>query len=621
MQQLFLNAVNLHQSGQFLQAESLYRQVLAKFPRHPDVLNALGMLYQHTGRFSESCHFLEKAIQFRQDAPHLYVNLAESCRLSGDTKTAIKWGEKALKLNGRNADAEFVLGSAFHDAGRIDRAVECYRNALKNRPDFPEAHNSLGSALEETGYSEDAKLHFKKALQLAPQFAAAHLNLARLHKKLGDFPEAQEHYKLAIACGDVSISTRLSIAELWVEMQEYGRAEPYYAEVIRTDSTNVQALNGLGLCAMLRGERQEAEVYFEQALSIDPSFIASLVNLSHNRKFSSAEDPVITRIQLCLADAATDVEARAGLHYALGKALDDCASYDQAFLSYAEGAKLTHQQVGKSISEYQVEFAKIKEIYTPELLSRVKQMGGNSSGLPVFVVGMPRSGTSLTEQIIASHPNAVGVGELMLMSNIEHRLSQRLDMPYPDCLTALTLEEIENQSSWYLAGLKHFSNEVECHRIVDKMPHNFLRLGLISILFPNAKIIHCRRDAMDNCLSIFFQKFVGNGHKYSYELTTLGQYYRLYEDLMAYWREALPAQILDIDYEATTADPEAISRKLIEFVGLEWDDACLTPHKLERTVKTASQWQVRQPIYKTSVQRWRHYEKHLGPLKVALGLE
>lgn len=620
MQQMFLNAVSLHQAGQFAQAESLYRLVLQRFPRHPDVLNAMGMLYQHTGRFSEACHFLEMAIQYKKDAHHIYVNLAESYRLSGDTKAAIKWGERALKLGLRNADAGFVLGSAYHDDGSLTRAIECYRNALKIRPDFPEAHNSLGAALEETGHLEDAAKHFKCALELAPQFAAAHLNFAKLQKKLGNFPEAQEHYKLAIACGDGSISTRLSIAELWVEMQEYGRAEPYFVEAAKIDNKNVQALNGLGLCAMLQGGRQKAEGFFEQALSIDPSFPPSLINLSHNRKFLNAEDPVITRIESCLADPATGEDDRAGLHYALGKALDDCASYDEAFSNYAAGARLTHQKVGKSISDYQAEFSKITQAYSPELLSRWKHQG-HPSTLPVFVVGMPRSGTSLTEQIIASHPEVVGVGELMLMSNIEHSLTQRLALPYPDCVSALTPQEIEFQSLWYLSGLNHFSNGIGSRRIVDKMPHNFLRLGLISILFPSAKIIHCRRDAMDNCLSIFFQKFVGNGHRYSYDLATLGQYYRLYEDLMAHWREVLPIQILDVDYEATTDDPETISRRLIEFVGLEWNDACLAPHKLDRTVKTASQWQVRQPIYKTSVQRWKHYEKYLEPLKEALCLE
>jgi hypothetical protein len=251
--------------------------------------------------------------------------------------------------------------------------------------------------------------------------------------------------------------------------------------------------------------------------------------------------------------------------------------------------------------------------FTPAFFAERRGVFGSPSDVPVFIVGMQRSGTTLTEQIAASHPQVYGAGEL------EHirRIAGMIKIGRPES----TVRQLTSADSLALAG--DYLRKVreiggDALRIVDKMPHNFQYLGLIAILFPKARIIHCTRDPMDNCVSCFTQSFTGH-HGYNTDLRQLGLYYREYRRLMDHWRRVLPIPMLEIDYEEMVADQETQSRRLIDFLGLDWDPACLNFHETDRSVQTASRWQVRQPIYKTSVKRWKDYEKHLGPLKKALG--
>ena len=240
------------------------------------------------------------------------------------------------------------------------------------------------------------------------------------------------------------------------------------------------------------------------------------------------------------------------------------------------------------------------------------------SNLPIFIVGMPRSGTTLTEQIIASHPAVYGAGELEAISRISQELSKDHEDTggYPECMLHFQNQEIEKLANGYLSNLRALAGDVL--HVTDKMPHNFLHLGLIAILFPGARVVNCKRHPLDTCLSIYTQKFT-NVHPYAYDLTELGQYYRQYERLMAHWEHVLADRIFTIQYEELIEEPEATSRRLIGYIDLPWDDRCLEFHETERPVKTASQWQVRQPVYKKSVNRWENYETHLAPLKRALG--
>ncbi len=262
------------------------------------------------------------------------------------------------------------------------------------------------------------------------------------------------------------------------------------------------------------------------------------------------------------------------------------------------------------------EFDRLIATFTPEFFE-AQTSPGSDSERPVFILGMPRSGTTLVEQIIARHPLAFGAGELMTRNRVTWTLPAALKSgtTYPECAALMDERFTDEAANGYLKELRQLPDAAV--RVTDKMPNNFRHIGLIARLFPRARIIHCQRNPMDICLSCYFLDFRGR-LGFAYDLTHLGQYYRQYERLMAHWKKVSPIPILDVRYEDLIADSEAVSRRMIDYCGLEWDDACLAHDETERPVMTASHWQARQPIYKTSVERWRHYERHLEPLSRAL---
>jgi hypothetical protein len=310
------------------------------------------------------------------------------------------------------------------------------------------------------------------------------------------------------------------------------------------------------------------------------------------------------------------------MHYALGKTFDDQKNYAEAFTHFKIANDIKKSTFSDNNYVFdEKNFNDLINLFTPDFMAAHQGMG-TERNLPVLIVGMPRSGTTLTEQIISSHPEVLGAGEVNFWGSANKALPLRMqtNTPYPQCLNNLTIAHAHEAIEQYEITLrKTVGPDTRSRHITDKMPHNFLHLGLIGLLFPNVKIIHTKRDPIDTCLSIYFQHF-NESHDYATDLTELVAHYKRYERLMAYWHRLMPGRILDIQYEDTIHDPEYWSRALISHIGLEWDDACLAPHKLERAVKTVSQWQVRQPIYKTSMQRWKNNEPFIAPLIEGLGI-
>jgi tetratricopeptide (TPR) repeat protein len=366
------------------------------------------------------------------------------------------------------------------------------------------------------------------------------------------------------------------------------------------------ALLGLGRTHMEAGHSIEAAAALESLIERYPDDPGGYSYLAMSRKFKSG-DAVTPQLQ-ALADKANDEEAGTiALNFALGKIYDDCKQWDAAFTHYARGNRLRNAKYDYQPAQLEAKYDALMSVFSREFIEAHRDLGVESR-LPVFIIGMPRSGTTLTEQIISSHPQVNGAGEVIFWGHAWEAVPYMLgtDQPYPECMALMSPDQAREIAGKYTELLRKIAGPgTNPLHITDKLPHNFVHAGLIALLFPNARIIHCKRDVMDNCLSIFFQNFSG-AHPYAYDLANLGYQHRQYQRLMAHWHEVLPGRILDLQYEDLIADSETWSRKLIEHVGLEWDDACLAPHKLERMVKT-------------SVQRWKHYEQHLGPLKQALG--
>ncbi|MCZ6837904.1 MAG: sulfotransferase [Alphaproteobacteria bacterium] len=363
------------------------------------------------------------------------------------------------------------------------------------------------------------------------------------------------------------------------------------------------------------GRFDEVRTAYKQAIAVKPSFPAPYKNLAHGRRVTP-DDGLIERIQGVLAKDTLPDRDRSVFNFALGKCFNDIQDYDAAFRHYEIANELSGKSRGFDLATLTDEFDRLISTFTPEFFE-AQTSPGSDSERPVFILGMPRSGTTLVEQIIASHPLVFGAGGLMTINRVSWNLPAALKSgtPYPECVALMDEKLVEKVASGCLKELGELSDDAA--RVTDKMPNNFRHVGLIARLFPRARIIHCQCNPMDICLSCYFLDFRGR-LDFAYDLTHLGQYYRQYERLMAHWKKVSPIPILDVRYEDLIADPENVSRRMIDYCGLEWDDACLAHDETERPVMTASHWQARQPIYQTSVERWRRYETHLGPLKAAL---
>ncbi|MDH3513718.1 MAG: sulfotransferase, partial [Gammaproteobacteria bacterium] len=425
----------------------------------------------------------------------------------------------------------------------------------------------------------EAETHYRKAVEVKPDFTEAHINLATTQRVQGKFPEALESYQRAL--------------------------------MLAPD--NPEAVGGAASMLERLGRFDEARAIMAPAIEQGINSISLALPYAAVSRYTGEKDQAVTLLEPMLADETNNRALRREGHFMLGKLYDSDKKYDEAFHHYQaanalDSAKFDIEGNGRA-------FDSLIGLFV-EAPHHRRARASNRSRLPVFIVGMPRSGTTLTEQILASHPLVHGAGELRHMGDIRKSLPGLTGVPWPQCMDRLDRQLLDNIAQEHLERLARLGPGKA--RVTDKMPHNFLLLGLIDLLFPEARVIHCRRDPMDNCLSIYFQQF-NEEHAYANNLEHLGLYYRQYERMMAHWRTVLRIPVLDIQYEEAVANPEQNARRLIEFCGLDWDDRCLRFYESDRVVNTPSYDQVRQPIYNKSVARWKRYEAHLEPLKRSLG--
>lgn len=654
LQQQFATAQNAHQSGNLSQAEVLYREVLQAAPQALEARNALAIVLASSKRFEEAAKHFRLILKGQPDHAHTHHNLASVLFEQELFDDAIKHYQFALKLDSKLAMAHTNLGIALCKKGRYEAAIESFRNALNLNKTDVAALNAMGLAYRELNDLPRALECLEYATGLAPKNAEYIFNFGfTLAKAELDFEACEQFYKAAeidptmmgafVGLGDVLQKTHRydealecfervkqlqpdaaptydRIGQVYLAMSDTENALANFNASLKIEPEHLPALQGIGQAYQDTGKLAEANEIAEKIIGQNSKAVAGYLLRSRVAKIK-AGDALPSQLLELLEQPALTPEGSTAIHFALGKVYDDCAQYELAFKHYATGNQIKNESQHYSPEQNEDYYGQIIQTFNAEFFTAHADCNV-ASETPVFIIGMPRSGTSLTEQIISSHPEVIGAGEVIFWGQAPSTLPSRLgsSMPYPDCIHDITPAPAHDVAEIYLQTLSKIAGaNSKPIRITDKLPHNFVQLGLIALLFPKAKIIHTRRDAMDTCLSIFFQNF-GGSHPYAYDLSNLGHHHRQYERLMSHWHSVLPGRIMDVQYEDTIADPEFWSRKLIAHVGLEWDDACLAPHKLERTVKTASHWQVRQPIYKTSVARWKHYEAFLDPLKKSLGL-
>jgi tetratricopeptide (TPR) repeat protein len=605
--QVLVDAANaLKALGRAREAAPLYQRALELDPRSSEAHNNLGNAFLELGRAAEAEGCYRRALELEPSGADIRCNLGNVLRIQGRLEEAIASTLHALAANPASSIAHNNLGLCLAGLGRRAEAAASYRQALELNPGYVEALNNLGNVLPELGERREALALFARAIELDPARAESHCNLGNVLFEFRRIEEAAASYRRALALEPRNVA---ALAGLGAAQRMQGRAAEAEAScraALAVDSKAVSALSLLGEIRADRGQFTEAEELFRRTLDVDPGFPFAYYSIATNRKMTSADAAWLAGTEALLG-RPLPLRHEISLHYARGKYFDDLTRYEEAFASY----RLANELVRRYGVEYDragvaERVDRVIESFDAASIRRL-QSHGPGSERPVFIVGMPRSGTSLTEQILASHPAVFGAGELPFWQSA----FTTYEAAGLESHAAAGL--ISGMAQEYLDRLGALSSDAQ--RVVDKMPLNFMSVGLILAAFPRARIIHLKRHPIDTCLSIYFHYF-SHLHPYANDLDNLAHYYGEYRRVTDHWRAVLPAaNFLEISYEALIGDQEGWTRRMLEFVGLPWDPKCLDFHETDRVVITLSKWQVRQKMHTGSAGRFRNYERFLGPLE------
>ncbi len=535
------------------------------------------MRLQQAGRLDEAASLYAKVLESDPDHPEANHYLGLLLHAQGRAEDGWHLLVRSLGADPANADFRNNIGTVLKEAGRLQESREVLREAVALRPDFALAWNNLGVTERQLGELDAAIGSYRKALSFNPSYVAARVNLANAEREAGHHAEAIADYRAALQLRPNDPETHYQLGSSLMEHGEIERAQESFRKTI-----------------MLRPRHAEAHL-----------MLASL-------RRPAGEDAEMSAMKALFGRPDATEEEKMLLAFALAKSLEDIGRHDEAFEYLLAGNALRRQTFDYSHEATKGHFEEIRSVFTPSLFEKFGEVGSMDE-TPVFIVGMPRSGTTLVEQILASHPDVFAPGELSILQSVAARtFSIPGKSAFPANMEQIAPAVFERAGADYVQALRGHS--ADARRITDKMPGNFMLIGLIRLILPRATVIHCVRDAPATCLSIFKTFFRSKGHLYAYDLKELGDYYNLYAGLMRYWHEVLPGFVVDVRYEELVADQEPHSRALVDACGLPWDDRCLAFHEATRPVRTASAAQVRQPMYDSSLRLWRRYGEGLAPL-------
>ena len=623
-------------------AERLCRDALAEHPREPNLSSLLGAALNRQGRGAEAEPLLRHALSEEPNYAKGHEELGRALMQQGRGDEAIASLREALRIDpklqsaqlalvgalgeaGRDEEAEAAMQAylradpsrerlakaAEHQrAGRLEEAEAVYRDILRQDPRNLEALRLLALiAMHAEQYGQAEQL-LKRAVEIAPDFLAAWIDLARAQLERLDLAAARSSIERAALMAPRSVPVLVNLANIQARSGEHRAAIETFRRAAGLNPRAPGPWLGLGNALKTIGEQAEAIAAYRQAAELRPEHSEAWWSLSNLKTFRF-DDAEVAAMEQQLAAAAMP-EARVQLSFALGKAYEDRGDYTRAFALFEQG-----NRIRRSIEHYdpvqtEVINERIRRVFDGELLARMSDVGYPDPA-PVFVVGLPRSGSTLIEQILSSHSQVDGTHELPELGRLIQQFGRdRQDRnPYPEALRALDAEGWRDLGRSYIDRTERYRGAAP--RFVDKNPNNFANIGLIAIALPNARIVNARRHPLDTCLSCYKQLFA-RGQPFTYDLAELGEYYLEYEKMMAHWHSVLPGRILDVRYEDMVADQAGQTRRLLAHCGLTWEDACLRYYETERAIRTASSEQVRLPIYDSSVGIWRRYASELGPL-------
>jgi tetratricopeptide (TPR) repeat protein len=595
----------LQKLGRAADSIPYYRHALRVDPKHQRARNNLGNSFLALGQYADAAGYYRLALEINPRDPIVLCNLARAQSLLEFKDEALANVRAALALDPNLGSAHNTLGMVLASLGDREGAIASYRQALILNSSDVDALNELANIFREIGYRRDAVALLARALKCDPMRADCHCNLGMTLFEMRQIDDAASAFRQALALNPNHAPAHLNLALVLRQQRQPGEAEASCQAALAANPKYVDALAFLGELKADRGRFVEAQQLFQQAIAIDPNYAPAVASAATHRKMTLA-DSGWARHANELLQKPLPLQHEIGLRYAFGKYFDDIGDYAAAFpqISRANelGKRLSRPYDAAKLARH---VDKIMSIFDAGFLARYWPMDGKSA--PIFIVGMPRSGTSLAEQILASHPAVFGAGEVSFWDRAYREVRQAHDAGQdPANLMGRLAGE-------YRAQLAQLSSGAP--RTIDKLPANFFYLGLIRAAFPDARFIHMQRHPIDTCLSIYFQHFFNIG-PYANDLDSLADYYRHYLRIMGYWRDCLPAEtLLDVPYEQLVSDHEGWTRRMLEFVGLPWDARCLEFDRTDRVVITASKWQVRQKIHTSSAGRHKNYEQFLGPLK------
>ncbi|KUJ84492.1 hypothetical protein AWR36_001995 [Microbulbifer flavimaris] len=616
-QDLLKSGLSFYRQGQQAEAEQKFRAVLAQDPSHVAALNLLGMLCVNSGRAEEAVTHISRALEVRPQDHQALSNLGLAYRKSGQLEQAEKSLRSALNINAENPPAWNNLGSVFKDTGRFQEAIKCFEQALKRNPNFPLCWSNLAHAFTELDRLEDAKRAAERALQLDPALAEAHYNRGEICRRASQYSEAAKAYGTALQYNPDFYEALLGLATAQREVEDTQAALDTLQHLLQRKPDHAQAHCSLGVIYEQAGDKPRAVECFKEAIRLAPDVITPHYHLAQMKGRTSTPEELTHMEQLRSRPGIEDDEADAAyLYFGLAEAYDKNGKVDKAFAAWDKAnnfrARRFPYDEQKRTADKDALLASARRFKT---LADTFVVPGVSPHM-LFVIGMPRSGTSLTDQILASHSAIGSLGEVSLAYDMTNRVKELTGTAYPAGMGQLTEQQLAQLAGEYRQRIprKLASSCI----VLDKTPMNYQCLGLLAEAFPDAQFIHCKRNPIDNCFSIFKLPFAHN-QEYSHSLAALAHHYRLYEDMMGCWRDLYPDRILDVRYEDTVADLESQARRMAAFIGIDFEQDMLSFYEAKRQVRTPSASQVRQPIYKSAVGAWRPYQKHLQTLIDALG--
>jgi tetratricopeptide (TPR) repeat protein len=663
-QELIKPILELFSNGQIQEAFDAVETLIKKYPNQPILFNICGVFYKQIGQLDKAIKRFEKALAINPDYAEAHNNLGVTLQQLGQLDSAVESYKKAITSNPEYTEAHNNLGLLQQNLGLVDEAIISYEKALAFKSDYIEAHNNLGNILLELGQLDDAVKSYEKVIAIKPDYAEAHNNLGATLKELGQLDMAAKSYEKAIAIepdyckahfnlgcalldlGQLDASTKSfekalvikpdyaeafnNLGNILRELGQLDMAAKNYKKALAIKPDYAVAHYNLGIVLKEFGQRDSAVKSFEKALDIKPNYVKAHHSLSILKEFTE-NDSQITLMQSLLSNSNLSQSERIQLCFALAKANDNLGNQDEQFKFLHEGNRLRKDELNYSIEKSKKLFSFIKELFSA-LPTGIEQSLSfkPSTKSPIFIVGMPRSGTTLVEQIISSHHAVHGAGELttlptligpIVKNHITHGSSiasttignKKMNIANTYNLPEEAFLSIREE---YLDALSNLN--VPESVITDKLPLNFQYIGFILSAFPDAKIVHLKRDARAICWSNYQCFHLKKENGFSYNLDDLAEFYGLYLEQMNFWHQLYPGKIYDICYEELTINQEEETRKLLQYCELDWDENCLNFHKNPRAVKTASSLQVKQKMYQGSSEAWKKHEAYLKPLIKAL---